>query len=168
MSDFTPEFMIVTVGGWVWRFNSLLPVINTDYSELGGWCCKDSVEDEIAYRAIFATGRNFPMVLVVQEILAHEHTRYLPPLAKLGYLIARKCLNVLLPVEQYSRNQKGQSKVPDAQVMSDWMQPSLGQHRQLETSTIWGITGFVGVGGSSGCMQPTSKAGVAWYGRLVG
>jgi len=44
-----------------------------------------------------ATGRNFPVVLVVQEIGVHEHIQDIcRRFAKLGYLaIARKCLHVL-------------------------------------------------------------------------
>jgi len=34
-------------------------------------------------------------------------------------------------------------KVPDAQVMSDWMQPSLGQ-LQLRGTSIWELQAFAG------------------------
>jgi carboxymethylenebutenolidase len=63
------------------------------------------------------------------------------------------------------------SKVPDAQVMGDldaavkWAGPTAA------TRPRWASPAFAGVGASPGCTRrttPTVKAGVAWYGRLVG
>jgi len=43
------------------------------------WLVKDSCGEMAAYRAMPATGRNFPVVLVVQEIFGVNTPRYLPP-----------------------------------------------------------------------------------------
>ena len=132
-----------------------------------------------AYRAMPATGGPFPMVLVVQEIFGvHEHIKDLcRRLAKLGYLA--------IATELYARQgdvskikdfreiiSKVVSKVPDAQVMSDldatvaWAKES----SKADTAKL-GITGFCWGGRIVwlySAHNPNLKAGVAWYGRLVG
>jgi carboxymethylenebutenolidase len=132
-----------------------------------------------AYRAMPATGDSFPIVLVVQEIFGvHEHIKDIcRRFAKLGYLA--------IAPELYARQgdvsqikdfreivSKVVSKVPDAQVMSDldatlaWAKASSkGDAGRL------GITGFCWGGRIVwlySAHQPALKAGVAWYGRLVG
>jgi len=118
---------------------------------------KIPVEDgEIpAYRAMPATGRNFPVVLVVQEIFGvHEHIQDIcRRFAKLGYLaIARKCLRFMFQLSNIQEIRKVVFKVPDAQVMSDLDATVAWQLRQLR-GTITGITGFCWGGGLSGCIQ---------------
>jgi len=132
-----------------------------------------------AYRAMPAGGGPFPVILVVQEIFGvHEHIKDLcRRLAKLGYLAVAP--------ELYARQgdvsniadfreiiSKVVSKVPDAQVMSD-----------LDAAVAWakgsgkgntaklGVTGFCWGGRIVwlyAAHNPDLKAGVAWYGRLVG
>jgi len=92
----------------------------------------------------------------------HEHIQDIcRRFAKLGYLAIAQMFAFwrCFSVEQYSRNQKGRLKVPDAQVMSDLMPPSLGQLVSSgEHQQSLGITGFCWVGGLSGCI---SKSWVA-------
>ena len=131
-----------------------------------------------AYRAMPANGHAFPVVLVVQEIFGvHEHIKDLcRRLAKLGYLaIAPELYARQGDVSRLSAIDeivKIVSKVPDAQVLSDldataaWAKESgEGNTEQL------GITGFCWGGRIVwlyAAHNPALKAGVAWYGRLVG
>jgi carboxymethylenebutenolidase len=132
-----------------------------------------------AYRAMPNNGGPFPVVLVVQEIFGvHEHIKDVcRRLAKLGYLA--------IAPELYARQgdvskmtdvneiiSKVVSKVPDAQVMSDldatvaWAEKS----GKSEVDKL-GITGFCWGGRVVwlyAAHSPRLKAGVAWYGRLVG
>jgi len=132
-----------------------------------------------AYRAMPATGSNFPTILVVQEIFGvHEHIKDIcRRLAKLGYFaVAPELYARQGDVSGMSNIQdiiaKVVSKVPDAQVMSD-----------LDATTAWakktgkantaklGVTGFCWGGRIVwlySAHNPDLKAGVAWYGRLVG
>lgn len=132
-----------------------------------------------AYRAMPQKGSSFPVVLVVQEIFGvHEHIKDMcRRFAKIGYvavapeLYARqgdvsKITNINDIISQVV------SKVPDAQVMSDldaavaWARKSSkGDANKL------GITGFCWGGRIVWLYAAHSsqlKAGVAWYGRLVG
>ena len=132
-----------------------------------------------AYRAMPAKGGPFPVVLVVQEIFGvHEHIKDVcRRFAKEGYLA--------IAPELYARQgdptkfsdwkqlyAEVVSKVPDAQVMSD-----------LDAAVAWagksgsgdvkrvGVTGFCWGGRITWLYcahSPQVKAGVAWYGRLVG
>jgi carboxymethylenebutenolidase len=154
--------------------------ITTDTNGLVAGEVKIPVKDgEIpAYRAMPAKGRNFPTVLVVQEIFGvHEHIKDVcRRFAKAGYLA--------IAPEMYARQgdvskmtnfneiiQKVVSKVPDAQVMSDldaavaWAKKNNGNTNKL------GVTGFCWGGRIVwlyAAHNPNLKAGVAWYGRLVG
>ena len=132
-----------------------------------------------AYRAMPATGNSFPVVLVVQEIFGvHEHIRDIcRRFAKLGHLaVAPELFAHQGDVSKMSDINdilsKVVSKVPDAQVMSD-----------LDATVAWadrsskgniaklGITGFCWGGRIVwlyAAHNPQLKAGVAWYGRLVG
>jgi carboxymethylenebutenolidase len=132
-----------------------------------------------AYRAMPDKGASFPVVLVVQEIFGvHEHIKDMcRRFAKLG--------QVAIAPEMYARQGDVSkitnineiistvvSKVPDAQVMSD-----------LDATAAWAkryskgdvnklaITGFCWGGRIVwlyATHNPQLKAGVAWYGRLVG
>ena len=184
MSDFTRRKFIIAstlAAGFALAVHPIYAqVINTDGKGLVAGEVKIPVEDgEIpAYRAMPATGKNFPVVLVVQEIFGvHEHLQDIcRRFAKLGYLaIAPEMFARLGDVSQLSNIQeirKVVSKVPDAQVMSD-----------LDATVAWaassakgninklGITGFCWGGRIVwlyAAHNPKVKAGVAWYGRLVG
>lgn len=151
--------------------------ITTDTNGLVAGEVKIPVKDgEIpAYRAIPAKGKNFPVVLVVQEIFGvHEHIKDVcRRFAKLGYLavapelyarqgdVSNKAMNDIMVVV---------AKVPDAQVMSDldaavaWAKKNGGNTAKL------GITGFCWGGRIVwlyAAHNPSLKAGVAWYGRLA-
>ncbi|WP_332966655.1 MULTISPECIES: dienelactone hydrolase family protein [unclassified Microcoleus] len=156
-------------------------VINTDAAGLVAGEVKIPVKDGSipAYRAMPATGSNFPVILVIQEIFGvHAHLQDIcRRFAKLGYLaIAPEMFARQGDVSKITDIQEiistVVSKVPDAQVMSDldatveWAQKSgKGNIDKL------GITGFCW-GGRIVWMyaahNPKVKAGVAWYGRLVG
>jgi carboxymethylenebutenolidase len=130
-----------------------------------------------AYRAMPASGKDFPVVLVVQEIFGvHEHIKDIcRRFAKLGYLVVAPELYARQgDVSKVSNMQEIMpivSKVPDVQVMSDldaavaWAQKS-GQG----TADKLAITGFCWGGRIVwlyAAHNPQLKAGVAWYGRLV-
>jgi carboxymethylenebutenolidase len=131
------------------------------------------------YRAMPATGKTPPVVIVVQEIFGvHEHIKDVcRRFAKLGYMA--------IAPEMYARQgdvsgmsdiqeiiEKVVSKVPDAQVMSD-----------LDATVAWaestgngdtarlGITGFCWGGRTVWLYAAHSaklKAGGAWYGQFIG
>src|SRR5262249_52639237 len=132
-----------------------------------------------AYRAMPDKGGPFPVILVVQEIFGvHEHIKDIcRRLGKLGYLAVAPELyarqgdvSKLTDIQEIIG--KVVSKVPDAQVMSD-----------LDATVAWakktgkgdtaklGVTGFCWGGRIVWLYSAHSKdlkAGVAWYGRLVG
>ena len=132
-----------------------------------------------AYRAMPAKGGPFPVVLVVQEIFGvHEHIKDMcRRFAKEGYLAVAPELYARQgdPTKFTDWKQlyaEVVSKVPDAQVMSD-----------LDAAVAWagksgsgdvkrvGVTGFCWGGRITWLYcahSPQVKAGVAWYGRLVG
>lgn len=131
-----------------------------------------------AYRAMPAAGRNFPVILVVQEIFGvHEHIKDLcRRFAKAGHLA--------IAPEMYARQGDVSkiadlnkiisdvvSKVPDEQVLSDldaaaaWAGKNSGNVQKLS------ITGFCWGGRVVwlyAAHNSNVKAGAAWYGRLVG
>jgi carboxymethylenebutenolidase len=126
-----------------------------------------------------ATGGPFPVVLVVQEIFGvHEYIQDVcRRLAKLGYLAVAPQLyarqgDVSKIPDVQEIFAKVVSKVPDAQVMADlngavnWAEKSgKGDLNRL------GMTGFCWGGRMVwlyAAHSPQLKAGVAWYGRLVG
>jgi carboxymethylenebutenolidase len=131
-----------------------------------------------AYRARPTLGKDFPVILVVQEIFGvHAYIQDVcRRLAKLGYLaIAPEMFYRQGDVSKLSDIESIRAvvaKVPDAQVMSD-----------LDATVAWavrsakadpnriGITGFCWGGRITwlySAHNPQVKAGVAWYGRLVG
>lgn len=131
-----------------------------------------------AYRAQPAQDRHFPVVLVVQEIFGvHEHIKDVcRRFAKRGYLaIAPELFARQGDPRPYTNTQQliaeVVSKVPDAQVMGDldacarWAGGQGGDLARL------GITGFCWGGRITwlyAAHNPKLRAGVAWYGRLVG
>ncbi|CAN1211518.1 Putative carboxymethylenebutenolidase [Tumidithrix helvetica PCC 7403] len=131
-----------------------------------------------AYRAMPKSGNKFPVVLVVQEIFGvHAHLQDIcRRLAKLGYLAIAPELYArqgdVSKLSNIDEIRKVVAKVPDAQVMSDldatvdWAAKSTkGDVQRL------GITGFCWGGRIVwlySAHNPQVKAGVAWYGRLVG
>ena len=130
-----------------------------------------------AYRAAPAGKTNLPVVLVVQEIFGvHEYIAdTCRRFAKAGYLaIAPEMFARQGDPRQYTEVAKLiaelVSKVPDAQVMADldatvaWAQANGGSKKVGITGFCWGgrITWLYAA------HNPQVKAGVAWYGRLVG
>jgi carboxymethylenebutenolidase len=155
--------------------------ITTDTNGLVAGEVKIRVADgEIpAYRAMPEKGTSFPVVLVVQEIFGvHEHIKDIcRRFAKLGH--------VAIAPELYARQgdaskianineiiSKVVSKVPDAQVMSD-LDATVAWAKSSSKGNVnrLGITGFCWGGRIVWLYAAHSqqlKAGVAWYGRLVG
>ncbi len=131
-----------------------------------------------AYRAMPAGKTNLPVVLVVSEIFGvHEHIADVARrFARLGYL----AIAPELFVRQGDAGAYGEvaklvsevvSQVPDAQVMADldacvdWAKANGGDVNRL------GVTGFCWGGRITWLYcahNPSVKAGVAWYGKLVG
>jgi carboxymethylenebutenolidase len=130
------------------------------------------------YRAMPSEGRAFPAVLVVQEIFGvHEHIKDVcRRLAKSGYLAVAPELYArqgdVSSLSEIDDIRKVVAKVPDAQVMTDldaavaWIKTSGdGNVEKL------GITGFCWGGRIVwlyAAHNAQVKAGIAWYGRLVG
>ena len=155
-------------------------VITTDQKGLIAGAVKIPVEGgEIpAYAAQPENGENFPIVLVIQEIFGvHEHIQdVVRRFAKLGYLaIAPELFIRQGDVSKLSNIDEIRaivSKVPDAQVLSDldniatWaIKSAKGNADKLA------ITGFCWGGRITwlyAAHNPNVKAGVAWYGRVVG
>ncbi|SDG60826.1 dienelactone hydrolase family protein [Propionivibrio dicarboxylicus] len=131
-----------------------------------------------AYFARPNAGKKFPTILVIQEIFGvHEHIKDVcRRLAKQGYLaIAPELYARQGDPRQYTNIQELMnqvvSKIPDAQVMSDldactaWAKGNGGDETRL------GITGFCWGGRITwlySAHNPQVRAGVAWYGRIVG
>lgn len=131
-----------------------------------------------AYRAMPAGGKNLPVVLVLSEVFGvHEHISDITHrFAQAGYL----AIAPELFVRQGDAQSYGEiakliaeviSKVPDAQVLGD-----------LDATVAWaganggdlarvGVTGFCWGGRQTwlyAAHNKAIKAGVAWYGRVVG
>ena len=130
-----------------------------------------------AYRAMPEKGKSFPVAIVIQEIFGvHEHIKDIcRRFAKLGYMaiapelyarqgdVSKLEMNQIMPIVQ---------KVPDAQVMAD-LDATIAYAKKTgkgNTDKV-GITGFCWGGRIVwlyAAHNPKVKAGVAWYGRLVG
>lgn len=131
--------------------------------------------DMVAYRAMPATGSNFPVILVVQEIFGvHEHIKDVcRRLAKSGFFA--------IAPELYARQGDASkytdipkliadivSKVPDAQVMAD-LDATVAFAKasgKADTARL-GITGFCWGGRivhMYAAHNPNVRAAVAWYG----
>jgi carboxymethylenebutenolidase len=154
--------------------------ISTDFKGIVAGEVKIPTKDGTipAYRARPTLGKDFPVILVVQEIFGvHAYIQDVcRRLAKLGYLaIAPEMFyrqGDVSKLTDIAEIRKVVSKVPDAQVMSDldatvaWaMKSAKGDPNKL------GITGFCWGGRITwlyAAHNPKVKSGVAWYGRLVG
>jgi len=131
-----------------------------------------------AYRAMPTGKKNLPVVLVMSEIFGvHEYIADTARrFAKAGYLaIAPELFDRQGDAQGYGEMAKliaeVISKVPDAQVMGDldacvrWAGENGGNPDKLA------VTGFCWGGRQTwlyAAHNPRVKAGVAWYGRLVG
>jgi carboxymethylenebutenolidase len=154
-------------------------VITTDAQGLTAGEVKIAVADGQmpAYRAKPASGSGFPVVLVVQEIFGvHEHIKDIcRRFAKLGHLAvapdlyARQADMSKVTTLEGAREVAG--KVPDKQVLADldaaakWAATDGGNAGKLA------VTGFCWGGRIVwlyAAHNPGLKAGVAWYGRVVG
>lgn len=155
-------------------------IIQTDSAGLEAGETRIATDDiqMLAYYAKPAGASKLPVVLLVQEIFGlHEHIRDLVRrLAKAGYLAIAPNLYQRQgdPTVIHDTKQLVQdivAKVPDAQVFRD-----------LDASAIWAgghggdlnklaVTGFCWGGRITwlySAYSPAVKAGVAWYGRLIG
>jgi carboxymethylenebutenolidase len=154
---------------------------SADGLEAGEVKIPTSTGDIPAYRAHPKGGgkQKLPVLLVVHEIFGvHEHIKDVcRRLAKLGYfaiapeLFVRQGDPSKIPdVKQLLRELV--SKVPDAQVLADldacvdW-----ASHEARADVERLGVTGFCWGGRITwlyAAHRPSLKAGVAWYGKLVG
>lgn len=156
-------------------------VITTDANGLeAGEIRIKTADGEIpGYRAMPAAGGPFPVILVVQEIFGvHEHIKDLcRRLAKLGYfavaaeLYARQGdVSKLSSIEEIQKTVV--AMVPDKQVKSDLdATVEFAKASGKADTARLGITGFCWGGRMTwlySAHNPAVKAGVAWYGRLVG
>jgi carboxymethylenebutenolidase len=131
-----------------------------------------------AYQAMPAKGGPFPVALVVQEIFGvHEHIKDIcRRFAKLGYLAIAPELYArqgdVSKLKSIDEIRPIVAKVPDAQVMGDLdacVEYAIDSGKGDVTRL--GITGFCWGGRIVWLYAAHSKqlkAGVAWYGRLVG
>ena len=153
--------------------------ITTDTNGLTAGEVKIPVADgEIpAYRAMPAKGKSFPTVLVVQEIFGvHEHIKDMcRRFAKAGHFAVAPELYArqgdVSKLTDFNEIRKIVAKVPDAQVMSDLDATVAYAKKAGGDSSKLGITGFCWGGRIVwlySAHNPNLKAGVAWYGRLVG
>jgi carboxymethylenebutenolidase len=131
--------------------------------------------DMPAYRAMPATGGNFPVILVVQEVFGvHEHIKDMcRRFAKIGYFaIAPELFARQGDASKYTDIPKLIAdivkKAPDAQVMGD-LDACVAYAKasgKADTAKL-GITGFCW-GGRTTLMyaahNPNVRAAVAWYG----
>ena len=131
-----------------------------------------------AYRAAPVNRPNAPVVLVISEIFGvHEYIADVARrFAKAGYFAVAPELFV----RQGDAASYGEiaklieevvSKVPDSQVMGDLDATLAWAKGQGANAAAAGITGFCWGGRITwlyAAHNPTLKAGVAWYGRLVG
>ena len=131
-----------------------------------------------AYRARPAGGKNAPVVLVVQEIFGiHEWIRDTTRrFAHAGYyaiapdMFQRQGDPTKAP-DIKTLFETIVSKVPDAQVMADLDRAAAFAGTDGGNAKKLGITGFCWGGRITwlyASHNPALKAGVAWYGRLVG
>ncbi len=131
-----------------------------------------------AYRAMPAKGRNFPTVLVVQEVFGvHEHIKDLcRRFAKAGYFAVATELYArqgdVSKITDFKELMPIVGSVPDAQVMSD-LDATVGWAKSTGKADVkrLAVTGFCWGGRIVwlyAAHNPNLKAGVAWYGRLDG
>ena len=154
--------------------------ITTDTAGLEAGEIKISVSDGTipGYRAMPNTGKSFPVVLVVQEIFGvHEHIKDIcRRFAKLGYMAIAPEMYArqgdVSKLTSFDEIRPIVAKVPDKQVMSDLDSAmAYAQKSGAGDTSRLGITGFCWGGRIVwlyAAHQPKLRAGVAWYGRLVG
>jgi carboxymethylenebutenolidase len=131
-----------------------------------------------AYRAKPKGKKNLPTIIVVQEIFGlHEWIQdIVRRFAKAGYYAIAPDLyqrqgDATKVAEISKLFTEIVSKVPDAQVMSDLDALSLFVGRDGGHAKRLGVTGFCWGGRITwlyAAHNPKLKAGVAWYGRLIG
>ena len=131
-----------------------------------------------AYRAAPQGRTGLPVVLVLSEIFGvHEHIADVARrFAKLGYLaIAPELFVRQGDAKAYTETSRlldeVVSKVPDLQVLSDLDAAAAWARGQGGDLTRLGVTGFCWGGRITwlyAAHNAAVKAGVAWYGRLVG
>jgi len=131
-----------------------------------------------AYRAAPLNKKNAPVVLVVSEIFGvHEHIADVARrFAKQGYFaIAPELFVRQGDAQSYGEISKliaeVVSKTPDAQVIGDLDATVAWAASQGAAANKLGITGFCWGGRITwlyAAHNPNLKAGVAWYGRLLG
>ena len=136
-------------------------------------------KEMVAYRAMPATGTGFGTILVVQEIFGvHAHIADMcRRFAKAGYCaVAPELYFRQGDAKSYTDipklMQEIVAKVPDAQVMDDLdaTVAFVKGEGKADTAKL-GITGFCWGGRITwlyAAHNPGVKAGVAWYGRVVG
>jgi carboxymethylenebutenolidase len=153
--------------------------ITTDAKGLTAGEVKIPVADGMipGYRAMPATGANHPAILVIHEIFGvHEHIKDLcRRLAKAGYyavapsLYARQGdVSNLANIEQIMPIVMS---VPNDEVMTDLDSTVAFAKSEKANTKKLGVTGFCWGGGKTWlytAKNPNIKAGVAWYGPLVG
>src|SRR5713226_4052878 len=177
------EFVVTTIGaGFALAVQpARAEAIKTNTTGLVAGAVKIPVSDGQmpGYRARPASGQRFPIVLVVQEIFGvHEYIQDVcRRFAKLGYLAVAPELyarqgDVSKLSEVNDIVTKVVSKVPDAQVMAD-LDATVAWTKSSGNGNIekLGVTGFCWGGRIVwlyAAHSPQVKAGVAWYGRLVG
>jgi carboxymethylenebutenolidase len=177
------EFVATTLSAGFALAEAVNPVyaqtITTDAAGLNAADIRIPASDvEIpGYRAMPSSGGPFPVALVVCEVFGvQDHIKDIcRRFAKQGYLAVAP--DFFARYGDVSKLQnlddliKIVSKVPDAQVVSDldaaveWASKNKGNAGKL------GITGFCWGGRVTwlyAAHNPKLKAGVAWYGRLVG
>jgi carboxymethylenebutenolidase len=155
-------------------------VIKTDAAGLTAGTITITVDGQTVpvYRAQPEGKSNLPVVLVISEIFGvHEHIADVARrFAKLGYLALAPDLFVRQGDPQKSASiaelqRDIISKTPDAQVMTDldavvaWAKANGGNPDKIVmTGFCWGgrVTWMYAA------HNPSIKAGVAWYGRLIG
>ena len=129
------------------------------------------------YRAMPTGPGPFPVVLVVQEIFGvHEHIKDVcRRFAKLGYFAIAPELysreGDVSKLKEFKDILKIVAKVPDEQVMSDLDHAVAYAKKNKGDTAKLGITGFCWGGRIVwlyAAHNKDLKAGVAWYGRLVG
>lgn len=129
------------------------------------------------YRAMPATGGAHPVVLVAHEIFGvHEYIRDVcRRLAKRGYLAVAPDLYVrqgdVKGLASFDEIKEVVGKVPDQQVLADLDATAKWAASEKGDSSRLAVTGFCWGGRVTwlyAAHNPTLKAGVAWYGRLVG
>ncbi len=177
------SFMVTSLGaGFALAVQPVMAqtAIRTDDAGLLAGEIKVPVSDGemVAYRAVPKGAVKPPVILVVSEIFgAHEYIRDVcRRLARLGYCaIAPELFARLGDPRQLASVAdilaRITSRTPDAQVMSDLdATVAWAKGKGADTDRL-GITGFCWGGRITWLYcahNPQVKAGVAWYGRLVG